>query len=91
MALGFFLGGMVAGYPRRRVRKAVWQGVVASTATILVIFVADLYRRHLHGESLPVLVVVYWIGALCVAGGVSGLGAFYGRARAIALRRNRSA
>jgi hypothetical protein len=90
MASGFFLGGTLAGYPRRRVRKALWQGVVASTATIVVIFAADLYRRHSHGESLPVLVGVYWIAALGVAGGVSGLGALYGRARAIALRRSRS-
>jgi hypothetical protein len=86
MAVGFFLGGTIAGYRRRRARVALLQGLAASTATIGVFF-ADLHRRHTLGESLPVPVGGYWIGALCVAGLVSGLGALFGGARAMKSRK----
>jgi hypothetical protein len=66
---------------------AALQGFAASTATIGVIFAADLHRRHVHGKHLVALVAVYWVGALCVAGLVSGLGATFGRARAVEIRR----
>jgi hypothetical protein len=87
MALGFFLGGAVAGCRCRTIKVAALQGFAASTATIGVIFAADLHRRHVHGKHLVALVAVYWVGALCVAGLVSGLGATFGRARAVEIRR----
>jgi hypothetical protein len=87
MGIGFFLGGAIAGFRRRRAKDAFWQGLAASTATIGVIFAADLCRRHSAGESLPVLVVAYWIGALFAAGLVGGLGAVSGRASAVKWRR----
>jgi hypothetical protein len=86
MAFGFYLGGAIAGYRRRWAKVALSQGVAASTATIGVIFAADLYRRHSLGESLPALVGEYWIGALFVASLVSGLGAISGRASAVKWR-----
>jgi len=90
MGLGFFLGGTTAGYRRQRVKVALLQGLVASTATIGVIFAADLHRRHSLGEGLPTLVGVFWVAALCVAGLVSGLGAVVGRSWAVKFRKNTS-
>ena len=86
MAFGFFLGGVIAGSRRRRVKVALWQGLAVSTATIGLIFVADLYRRHSVGKSLPAIVGEYWIGALLAAGLVSALGAMSGRAWAVKWR-----
>jgi hypothetical protein len=87
MGLGFFLGGTTAGFRRQRVKTALLQGLAASTATIAVIFVADLHRRHSFGETLTTLVGMYWLAALCVAALVSGLGAIFGRSCAVKFRK----
>ena len=90
MAFGFSLGGITAGYGRGTAKGAVLRGLAVSTATIGVILAGDLHRRHSFGENLPLLVGLYWIGALCAAGLVAGLGALFGRARAMKVRRRMS-
>jgi hypothetical protein len=79
MAIGFFVGGMVAGKNRRHRRGAITQGVATSGLTLLMIFIADVIRRgELNNPfSLGVLKLWFWcsLGALLVG----ALGGLYGR------------
>jgi hypothetical protein len=83
MAIGFFLGGTIAGYRRQGLKLALLQGLLVAAVTIGLAFVGDLGRRYLLGEGLQLRVLEYWVAAVAVALLVGGLGAAAGRYRAI--------
>jgi hypothetical protein len=89
MAVGFFAGGMIAGYHRARVRGALLRGILVGALTISLALVGDLARRHLLNEGLQPRVLEYWLGAIVAAVLVAGLGGIGGRRLAIRVRTRR--
>jgi hypothetical protein len=79
MAVGFFLGGAIAGYQKLRARHALVSGLAVSFVTIVLAFLGDLVRRHSIGEGLQHAVAEYWVGALFVSVFVGSLGGLSGR------------
>jgi hypothetical protein len=79
MALGFFVGGAIAGYQRTGVKAALSKGILVGGVTIVLAFVGDLARRYALGEGLQHRVLAYWVGAVIAAVLVSGLGGVSGR------------
>ncbi len=78
MAVGFFVGGCIAGRPCRRLEWAVIEAFVVATAALFTIFAADIVRRHQLGQYLNPGVDKLWalagVGAVVVGtiGGVVG-------------------
>jgi hypothetical protein len=81
MALGFFIGGIIAGRHRRSPKGALTQGFLVAALVIALIFLADLIRRLVLGEGLGWGVFGYWVAALAAALLVAGLGGLVGRSR----------
>jgi hypothetical protein len=79
MAVGFFLGGAIAGYQRTRAQNALLWGLAVSFLTIVLAFLGDLARRHALGEGLQHAVAEYWVGAVFAAVLVGSLGGLSGR------------
>jgi hypothetical protein len=79
MAIGFFAGGMIAGYRRQRLAGALLMGVFVGALTIGLAFAGDLARRYMLGEGLQHRVLEYWVAAVVAAVVVAGLGGLSGR------------
>jgi hypothetical protein len=79
MAIGFFVGGMIAGHRRKGLKGALVHGLLVAALTIALAFAGDLARRYALGEGLPVAVLEYWIAAVAVSLVVGGLGGVNGR------------
>jgi hypothetical protein len=78
MAIGFFVGGAIAGYQRTRVQGALLRGLLVAGLTIALAFAGDMARRFALGEGVQVRVLEYWVGAVAAALLVGGLGAVNG-------------
>jgi threonine/homoserine efflux transporter RhtA len=89
MALGFFIGGRIAGRHRRTAKGAFNQGVLVATLTIPLIFIADMVRRIVLHQNLPPEVLGFWVGALVCATLVGGLGGLSGRRRTVKAQKRR--
>jgi MFS family permease len=89
MALGFFAGGMIAGYRRQRLEGALLQGVLVGAMTIGLAFAGDLARRDMLHEGLQPRVLEYWVAAVVAALVVGGLGGVSGRYLAVRSWRRR--
>jgi hypothetical protein len=89
MAIGFFVGGAIAGYQRARVQGALFRGLLVAGLTIALAFAGDMARRFALGEGVQPRVLEYWAGAAVAALLVGGLGAVNGRwlARKVRARR----
>jgi hypothetical protein len=81
MALGFFLGGLIAGFQARRVWTATAAGGLVAAVTVWLIFMVDLGRRHALGKPLNNGVERLWAVAAIGAILVGGLGGFVGYLR----------
>lgn len=79
MAVGFFVGGAIAGYHKARAQNALLGGLAVSFLTIVLAFLGDLVRRHALGEGLQRVVAEYWLGAVFAAVFVGSLGGLSGR------------
>jgi hypothetical protein len=79
MAIGFFVGGAIAGYEGARVQNALLRGLAVSFVTIVLAFLGDLVRRHALGQELQPAVAAYWVGAVAAALLVGALGGVSGR------------
>jgi hypothetical protein len=80
MAVGFFLGGLIAGYRRPRLRQALAAGLVTGGITIVLIFAADLVRRAALGQDMLLRVMEYWVGAMgssLLVGGLGGVSGYW--------------
>jgi MFS family permease len=89
MAIGFFAGGMIAGYHRQRLAGALLKGVLVGALTIGLAFAGDLARRYWLGEGLQSRVLEYWAAAAVAALVVGGLGGVSGRYLAVRSWRRR--
>jgi hypothetical protein len=88
MALGFFVGGRVAGRNRRSHGGAFTMGVVSAALTLILIFLADMVRRIILVQGLSWQVVAIWIACSFGALVTGGLGGMHGRRGArVSLRR----
>jgi hypothetical protein len=81
MALGFFVGGIIAGRHRRTPKGAMNQGFLVAALVIALIFLADMIRRLVLQQSISWGVIGYWAGATAAALLVGGLGGLIGRTR----------
>jgi hypothetical protein len=90
MAVGFFVGGMIAGHRRKGRTGALVHGLLVAALTIALAFAGDLVRRDALGEGLPFIILEYWIGAVAVALVVGGLGGVNGRHALMAWKRSHS-
>jgi hypothetical protein len=79
MTVGIFTGGRVAGRHRSRREGAFNQGVLVAILTIILIFVADLIRRLVLTQTVPVAVLGLWLVAAAAAILVGGVGGLSGR------------
>jgi hypothetical protein len=79
MAIGFFVGGRVAGRNRRARKSAFNQGMVTAALTLVLIFVADIIRRTVLEKGFPPGVMRLWVVSALLALLVGGLGAINGR------------
>jgi hypothetical protein len=79
MAIGFFVGGAIAGYQRTRLQGALLKGLLVAGLTISLAFAGDMARRFALGEGVELRVLEYWVGAVVAALLVGGLGAVNGR------------
>jgi hypothetical protein len=91
MAIGFFVGGAIAGYQRARVQGALCRGLLVAGLTITLAFAGDMTRRFSLGEGVQLRVLEYWVGAVVAALLVGGLGAVNGRWLACKIRARRPA
>ena len=87
MAVGFFVGGRVAGRNRSTRTGAFRQGLLVAALTLVMIFLADLIRRGIVGkEIVKAEVIAIWLacafGAL-VVGGVGGVSGRRGALKAL--------
>jgi hypothetical protein len=89
MAIGFFAGGVIAGYQRQRLAGALLKGVLVGALTIGLAFAGDLARRYALGEGLQTRVLEYWVAAVVAALVVGGLGGVSGRSLAVRSWRRR--
>jgi hypothetical protein len=79
MTVGFFAGGAIAGRAARRREGALLLGLAVSAATVLSLFIADLFRRHLLGQVLTPGVEKLWLASAAgaiVVGAVGGLAGY---------------
>ena len=83
MAIGFYVGGMIAGHRRNGLKGALVHGLLVAGLTIALAFVGDLARRYALGEGLPVRVLESWIAAVAASLLVGGLGGVNGRHRTL--------
>ncbi len=83
MALGFFFGGRVAGRHRRAPRGAIAQGLVVASLVLALIFIADVIRRLVLGQTLDSEVIALWAGAGAAALVVAAIGGLFGRWRTL--------
>ena len=81
MAVGFFVGGIIAGRHRRTPKGAMNQGFLVAALVIALIFLADMIRRLVLQQNLSLGVLGYWVGALAAALLVGGIGGLVGRSR----------
>jgi hypothetical protein len=81
MAIGFYIGGLIAGRHRRSASGAFNQGLLVSGLTLALIFLADMIRRVVLSQDLTIEIFGLWLAA--AAGGllVGGLGGLSGRRR----------
>jgi len=89
MAIGFFVGGMIAGHRRKGLKGALAHGLLVAALTVALAFAGDLVRRDALGEGLPVIIFGYWMAAVAVALVVGGLGGVNGRHVLLAWKRGR--
>ncbi len=89
MAIGFFVGGMVAGRHRRTTSGAFNQGALVAGITTALIFAADIIRRVVLHQGISLGVLGIWVGACVAALLVTGIGGRYGRRRWLRLDRRR--
>jgi hypothetical protein len=87
MAMGFFAGGRIAGRHRQTVKGALNQGILVAALTLPLIFVADMIRRTVLNQIIPLNVLELWAGALVCSILVSGLGGISGRRRTVMARK----
>jgi hypothetical protein len=89
MALGFSIGGVIAGYRQRRVSHALIAGLLVSGLTIAAVFGGDLIRRHALGQGMLFRVMEYWVGAVgssLLVGGIGGVTGYWMAGRTWAQR-----
>jgi hypothetical protein len=79
MAIGFYAGGMIAGYSQTRIRGALLRGLLVAALTISLAFAGDLARRAALGEGVQLRILEYWVGAMAASLLVGGLGGVSGR------------
>jgi hypothetical protein len=79
MAIGFWAGGIIAGYRRIRLLGALLRGFVVAALTIALAFAGDMARRASLGQGLQPRVLEYWVGAVVASLLVGGLGGVNGR------------
>jgi O-antigen/teichoic acid export membrane protein len=89
MAIGFFVGGTVAGRHRRTKGGAFNQGALVAAITMVLIFAADMIRRMVLHQGISIGVIGIWVGACVAALVVTGIGGRYGRRRWVRLDRRR--
>lgn len=78
MAIGFYAGGMIAGYSQTRIRGALLRALLVAALTISLAFAGDLARRFALGEGVQLRILEYWVGAVFAAVLVGGLGGVSG-------------
>ncbi len=78
-ALGYLLGGAVAGRHRRAARGAVAQGVVCGLLTTTVIVIADVIRTAVLRHGISTHTLELWAGVEVGAMVVAAVGALIGR------------
>jgi hypothetical protein len=79
MAIGFLVGGMIAGYQRATAQGALIRGFLVAALTIFLAFAGDMARRLSLQEGLHLRVAEYWVGAVAASLLVGGLGGVCGR------------
>jgi len=83
MAIGFWVGGVIAGYQRTSVQSALVRGFLVAALTIALAFAGDMARRLTLGQGLQPRVLEYWVGAVAAALLAGGLGGVNGRRLAL--------
>ena len=86
MALGFLVGGAIAGRRRHNALAAFEEGLLAALMAVGLIFVLDMIRRLVYSNAVPLEILGLWAAAAAAALVVGGLGGVYGRLRGMARR-----
>jgi hypothetical protein len=81
MTLGFLVGGVIVGRQCRRWGSALAGGLLVSAVTVLLLFIADLFRRHLLAQVLTPGVERLWLLSAAGAVLVGAAGGLIGRSR----------
>jgi hypothetical protein len=74
MAVGFYIGGSIAGHHCQKVERAFLQGLVVALLTSALIFLVDMIRRLVQGQAITISVIGLWIAAAAIAILVAGIG-----------------
>jgi multisubunit Na+/H+ antiporter MnhB subunit len=75
----YFFGGAIAGRHRRRPSGALIQAGALAVSTSLMLIIADIGRRLILGQSLPLAVAGLWLAAFVATIVIAVLGALFGR------------
>jgi hypothetical protein len=87
MAVGFFVGGVIAGRHRQHRKGAFNQGVLVAALTLSLLLVADVIRRLVLVNGLNLGVLKLWLASIAAALLVGGLGGLTGRRRTLMARK----
>jgi hypothetical protein len=81
MALGFLVGGSIAGRHRQYAKGAFNQGLLVAGLTVVLIFIADALRRLVLSQAFTPDILGLWLALAAGALLVGGVGGAAGRRR----------